>query len=125
MFLDAVAGFSAIVLASIGPGALTPEADNSLLRLSAREKTAVIRPLVDDATTCVAHTVAADPRLGKSDVTELIVDSFRICAGPVRALIDAHDRYYGSGSGEEFFMGPYLDGLPAAVIGIVSKASSR
>jgi hypothetical protein len=37
----------------------------------------------------------------------------------VRALIDAHDRYYGAGTGEQFFMGPYLDSLPAVVTGIV------
>jgi hypothetical protein len=125
MFVHAVAGLSLIVAVSIGPGATTPDADDSFVRLSIREKTAVIRPLVDDATTCVAHTVAADPRLGKFDVTELIVDSFRACAGPVRALIDAHDRYYGNGSGEEFFMGPYLDALPAVVIEMVGKTSPR
>jgi hypothetical protein len=125
MFVDAIAGLSLIIAVSIAPGASAPDTDDSLQRLSAREKTAVIRPLVDDATTCVAHVVAADPRLGKSEVTELIVDSFRVCAGPVRALIDAHDRYYGSGSGEEFFMGPYLDALPAAVINIVGKTPPR
>jgi hypothetical protein len=33
----------------------------------------------------------------------------------LRAMIDAHDRFFGEGSGETFFMGPYLDALPAAV----------
>ena len=37
------------------------------------------------------------------------------CVGPVRAMIDAYDRYFGDGTGEAFFMGPYLDALPAAV----------
>jgi hypothetical protein len=37
------------------------------------------------------------------------------CLEPVRAMIDAHDRVFGEGSGEAFFMGPYLDGLPATV----------
>jgi hypothetical protein len=30
-------------------------------------------------------------------------------------MIDAYDRFFGDGSGEAFFMGPYLDALPAAV----------
>ena len=30
-------------------------------------------------------------------------------------MIDAYDRYYGDGSGEAFFMGPYLEVLPKAV----------
>jgi hypothetical protein len=34
-------------------------------------------------------------------------------------MIDAHDRMYGSGSGEAFLLGPYLDVLPAAVVGQV------
>jgi hypothetical protein len=33
----------------------------------------------------------------------------------VRALIDRHDQIYGDGTGERFFMGPYLDALPSAV----------
>ena len=37
------------------------------------------------------------------------------CVAPVRAMIDAYDRYYGKGTGEAFFMGPYLDVLPRAV----------
>ena len=55
------------------------------------------------------------------------------CVGPVRAMIDAHDRLYGSGShdrlygsgsGEAFLLGPYLDILPAVVVGQV-KAPQR
>jgi hypothetical protein len=30
-------------------------------------------------------------------------------------MIDAYDRFFGDGAGEAFFMGPYLDALPAAV----------
>jgi hypothetical protein len=30
-------------------------------------------------------------------------------------MIDAYDRFFGDGTGEAFFMGPYLDTLPAAV----------
>lgn len=46
------------------------------------------------------------------------------CVGPVRAMIDAHDRLYGSASGEAFLLGPYLDILPAVVVGQV-KAPQR
>ena len=56
----------------------------------------------------------------------VIVDSIAACARPVRAMIDAHDRMYGAGSGEAFLLGPYLDVLPAAVVGQVkAKAPSR
>lgn len=41
------------------------------------------------------------------------------CVGPVRVMIDAHDRLDGSGSGEAFLLGPYLNFLPAAVVGQV------
>ena len=30
-------------------------------------------------------------------------------------MITTYDRLYGDGAGETFFMGPYLDSLPAAV----------
>jgi hypothetical protein len=39
------------------------------------------------------------------------------CVGPVRAMIDAHDRLYGNGSGEAFLLGPYLGFPPATVVG--------
>ncbi len=40
----------------------------------------------------------------------------------VLSLPDAHDRYFGEGSGETFFMGAYLDTLPDAVIKAVEKS---
>ena len=46
---------------------------------------------------------------------DLIVASMPSCVTPVRAMIDAYDRYFGQGTGEAFFMGPYLDVLPKAV----------
>jgi hypothetical protein len=39
-------------------------------------------------------------------------------------MIDAYDRYYGEGSGQAFFMGPYLDVLPKAVIAAARKAAA-
>ena len=40
-------------------------------------------------------------------------------------MIDAHDRYFGEGSGEEFFMGVYLDALPNAVMKAIQKGAAE
>ena len=121
MVFSALAGLSLIVSVSIQPGANEPQAfdPSAPPHMSERQKSAIMRPLFDSATQCVAREVAADPRFGKAAVTDLIVDSFPSCLDPVRSLIDAHDRHYGAGTGERFFMGPYLDALPTAVIGLV------
>jgi len=89
-------------------------------QMPAREKIALLLPLVRDATDCIIRKVKSDPRY-RSDgtpqaINALIVDSFPACRMPVRAMIDAHDRMFGSGSGEAFLRGPYLDVLPAAVM---------
>ncbi len=86
---------------------------------SAQERVAATEPLVRSATECIVHAVAADPRYAAKPTAplgELIVDSMPSCLAPVRAMIDAYDHYYGAGSGEAFFMGPYLDVLPKAVV---------
>jgi hypothetical protein len=87
-------------------------------QLSRQQKTAVTDPLVRSATDCIVHAVTTDPRYGAKTAAlgDLIVDSMPACVTPVRAMIDAYDRYYGDGSGEAFFMGPYLDVLPKAVV---------
>lgn len=123
MLLQSFAGLSLIVLTAIEPGILTPDGGRAPVSLSTREKVAILHPLIDVATSCVADAVREHPRRGEMKVTDLIVDSFKQCVEPVRAMIDAHDRYYGPGSGEQFFMGPYLDALPAAVTSIVEKSS--
>ena len=88
--------------------------------MSVRQKDAALLPLVRRATDCIVRKVAADPRyshdMRPDEINDLIVDSIAACARPVRAMIDAHDRMYGSGSGEAFLLGPYLDVLPAAVV---------
>jgi hypothetical protein len=53
----------------------------------------------------------------------LIVASMSACVTPVRAMIDGYDRYYGDGTGEAFFMGPYLDLLPKAVVEGMKKTT--
>src|ERR1700691_1768522 len=92
--------------------------------LSMQEKMAATEPLVRSATDCIVHAVIADPRYGddqSAQLGELIVDSMPTCVRPVRAMIDAYDHYYGDGSGEAFFMGPYLDVLPKAVSAVTKK----
>jgi hypothetical protein len=123
MFVHALAGVSLLISVSINPGAFSPENDLTPISLPPREKTAILHPLIDMATDCVVRTVAADQRLGKLELNSLIVEAFESCAEPMRTMIDAHDRYYGSGSGQQFFMGPYLDALPGAVNAAVGSNS--
>jgi hypothetical protein len=87
-------------------------------KLTARERVVATEPLVRSATECIVRAVSADPRFGPQPTAlgDLIVASMPACVTPVRAMIDAYDRYYGEGSGEAFFMGPYLDVLPKAVM---------
>lgn len=121
MFIHGVAGLSLVLLASINPGVISPDAAGSVAQMTKQEKRANVQPFVQSATDCVVRAVAGDPRLGRMELSDLIVDSFKSCVGPVRALIDAHDRYYGPGTGEQFFMGPYLDALPAVVSATVGR----
>jgi hypothetical protein len=112
--------------------AIAPPADLSAdpaapIALSAQQKAAATEPLVHAATACIVRTVIADPRYGKgagAALGDLIVQSMPACRTPVRAMIDAYDRYYGDGTGEAFFMGPYLDVLPKAVLA-GAKAGAR
>jgi hypothetical protein len=91
--------------------------------LSMREKMAATEPLVRSATQCIVHAVTGDPRYGTqiAQLGDLIADSMPHCVTPVRAMINAYDHYYGEGTGEAFFMGPYLDVLPKAVVEGASK----
>src|SRR5262249_35720419 len=87
--------------------------------LSPRQKSAATEMLVRSATDCIVHAVFADPRYSATGTTalgDLIVASMPSCVTPVRAMIDRYDQYDGEGSGEAFFMGPYLDALPKVVI---------
>ena len=87
--------------------------------VSTPQGNAILRRLIRSATECVVHTVSTDPRFRQSvetgDVNTLIVDSMDRCSDAMQAMIDAHDRMFGPGTGEAFFMGPYLDMLPTAV----------
>jgi len=114
MILAPLAGVALIVSVATGPIA---DPKGSTIQLSAPQKNAAVQPLVRSATECIARTVSTDARFRRHEMPlgDLIVESMTSCVEPVRAMIDAYDRYYGDGTGEAFFMGPYLDVLPAAV----------
>jgi hypothetical protein len=116
MMLPALTGLSLVVLAASNPAI---DLDRSLANLSSQQKSAAIQPLVRRATECVARSVAADPRATSLDqpgvLGDLIVASMPTCAELMRAMIEGFDRYFGNGTGEAYFSGPYLDALPGAV----------
>lgn len=116
MILSKLAGAALVISVAAGP---TIEPDSANVRLSLQQKNAAVQALMRSATECIARTVATNPRFRKqaphAELGDIIVASVPSCVRPVRAMIDAFDRFFGDGSGEAFFMGPYLDALPAAV----------
>jgi hypothetical protein len=96
---------------------LEPEA--ARIQMSVQQKNAVIQPLMRSATDCIVGAVAANPAfqagMPPGKINELIVSSMETCVDKMHAMIEAHDRLFGEGSGEAFFMGPYLEILPRAV----------
>ena len=123
MILEPLFGLSLVLNVSLNMQTPNGASAGAGQQMSARQKDAVLLPLVRQATDCIVRKVFADPRyrveLRPSTINDLIVDSMAACVRPVLAMIDAHDRMYGSGSGEAFLLGPYLDVLPAAVVGQV------
>lgn len=119
MILETLFGLSLVMPVSLDTE--IPPADPAVwMQMSVRQKDAALLPLVQRATECIVHQVSADPRykteLRPDEINDLIVDSIASCERAVRAMISAHDRMYGNGSGEAFLLGPYLDVLPAAVV---------
>jgi hypothetical protein len=119
MILESLFGLSLVL--NVALDTATPSANPAdWLQLSVRQKDAALLPLVRRATDCIVRQVSADPRyaadMRPDEFNDLIVDSISACGDSVRAMIDAHDRMYGTGSGEAFLFGPYLDVLPAAVV---------
>lgn len=129
MIAAALLGLSLVVNTTYEPTDLAPNAAvKSASALSPQQKFAALRPLVRSATDCVVHAITTDPRFRRSaagaDMNELIVASMTPCADAMRSMIDAHDRLFGAGSGEAFFMGPYLEGLPLTVDRLVKGAAA-
>jgi len=99
-----------------------PTVEAPIRHLSVHQKNAAARSYVESATNCIARTVAADKRFRAEDPSnlgDLIVDSVPKCLVSVRAMIGVYDQYFGEGAGENFFMGPYLDVLPNAVVKLI------
>jgi hypothetical protein len=113
MILAPLAAAALVVATATGPIAEPRLSPN----LSTEQKSAAMQPLMRSATECIARAVSANPRFAQrnSELGDLIVASMSGCTAQVRAMIEAYDRYFGDGEGEVFFMGPYLDVLPAAV----------
>jgi len=129
MILKTLFGMSLVMFVSLDTH-LPPADPAAWMQMSVRQKDAALLPLVQRATECIVLRVSADPRyraeLRPDEINDLIVDSIAACRRPVRAMIDAHDRMYGYGSGEAFLLGPYLDVLPSAVVRQVKvKAPAR
>lgn len=114
MILAPLFGTALILAVATDPANDPPASAN----LTPQQKSAATEPLVRSATDCIVRAVVADPRYGAkpSQLGDLIVASMPSCVAPMRAMITGFDRYYGSGAGEAFFMGPYLDVLPKIVL---------
>lgn len=114
MIFAPLVGLSLVVAAATGP---LP--DDKTQTMTTQQKSAALQPLVRSTTECIARTVKADLRLASAGAGpafgDLIVESVSSCTVQVREMIDTHDAYFGEGSGEKFFMGPYLDVLPGAI----------
>jgi hypothetical protein len=124
MILPSLAAAALVVAVATGP-----VVEPSVGHLSLQQRDAATRAFMRSATDCIVRNVAADNRFRRDDPSanlgNLIVDAIPKCLNPVRAMIDAHDRYFGEGSGEMFFMDAYLDALPNAVIKAIQKGTEQ
>jgi len=127
MIAAALLSLSLAVSTTYEPEDLAPNTyARALAQMTPQQKFATLRPLVRSANDCVIHAIEADPRfrsVAATDMNELIVSSMAPCAEAMRSMIDAHDRLFGEGSGEAFFMGPYLEGLPLTINKMVKGAA--
>jgi hypothetical protein len=120
MIVTSLVGLSLVLSVSLDARMPMPASAPAWAQISVRQKESALLPLVLRATDCIVRKVSADRRYANDirpvDINDLIVDSISACARPVRAMIAAHNRMYGDGSGEAFLLGPYLDVLPAALV---------
>jgi hypothetical protein len=119
MILKTLFGLSLVSNVSLETS--TAAADPSYwMQMSVHQKDTALLPLVQRATECILRKALTESRrkaaMWANEVNDLLVDSIAACPRPVRAMIDAHDRMYGYGSGKTFPIGPYLDVLRAAVV---------
>jgi hypothetical protein len=87
------------------------------------KQTSLVRPLVQQANECIAIRVVADERYKDhpTGIGDLIIDALPECVDRIRAMVDGYDRYFGDGSGAEFFAGIYLKALPDAVNDLIQR----
>ncbi len=87
--------------------------------LSEKQKRAAFVPYARAASDCLAEAVARNPRFPaaarEGTVMTLAADAVPFCVEPLLAMEEAHDRYYGHGTGQAFLRGPYVEGLGAAL----------
>ena len=119
MIKGVLLGLSLVVNTAVEPYQPQGEPD-PLLKMTVQQKNALVQPLMRSATDCVVKSVSSDSKfqatMPPTEVNDLIVSSMGACVEQMRALIDAYDRLFGEGAGEAFFMGPYLEVLPKAVV---------
>ena len=119
LFKGALFSLSLLLNTAVEPYQPPLEPEAARIQMSPQQKNAVIQPLMRSATDCVVQAVSASPAfqagMKAGEINELIVSSMGSCVDKMRAMIEAHDRLFGEGSGEAFFMGPYLEILPRAV----------
>lgn len=119
MIAGALFSLSLVVTAAVEPALPRWENGFAPAQMSLQQKNAVVQPLMRAATDCVVQAVSANPKFQNSpqpgEINELIVIAMSVCVDPMRSMIDAHNRLFGEGSGEAFFMGPYLEILPKAI----------
>jgi hypothetical protein len=120
MILESVFGLSLVLNVSLDAQVPFKTDRAGWQQLSVPQRQAALLPLVQRATDCIVRQVGGDPRystdMRPDEINDLIIDSISACSRSVQAMIDAHDRMYGLGSGEAFLLGPYLDVLPSAVV---------
>jgi hypothetical protein len=121
MIVTSLMGLSLVLSVSLDAQTPMPASPPAWSQMSLHQKESKLLPLVLRATDCIVRNVSADRRYNNedsrtADLNDLIIDSISACARPVRAMIDAHNRMYGDGSGEAFLLGPYFDVLPAALV---------
>lgn len=133
MIFGPLVGLSLVVTVSADPRITLPTnhptLDDARPHLTMQQKAAALQPLIHSATDCVVKAVTASPRFVQSvkigNVGDLIVGSMSSCSNAMHAMIDEHDRLFGKGTGEAFFMGPYLDSLPGTVDKLVRGTESK
>src|SRR5215469_12965863 len=99
MILESMFGLSLVLNVSLE--SKVPAARKSIAwsQPSVVERQAKLLPAIVRATDCILRRIGDDPRyradLRPNEINDLIADSLRGCARPLRVLVETHDRMYG------------------------------